>query len=488
MRIVYLNGPYRKLSYSRSSRSPAVTKSGTVYYPIWLAYAAGYAHHQNETCLDGQLDIDLVDAIAKKYSIGDLIEYFKASPPDVVFCDTSTPSIYEDIDTACAIKQAFNECKIVMVGTHATACYDEVLDSSHQIDAVVLGELDITCFEYAKSVLEGKACGNIAGLAFRKGDSVIKTPQRELLQNLDELPYIGQIYRDYLDIRDYVFAAAQFPMLMIITSRGCPHSCKWCLYPQVMHRGKYRARSAQSVADEFAWIAHNMPDVREIGIEDDLFTGDRRRLKQICDLLIEQGNKINFWCDTRVDLDYESMVLLKKAGCRLLITGFESADKAVLDNINKGIVPSQSYEFVANAHKAGILVHGCFVLGNPGETHHSMLMTLEMAKDLEPDTAQFFPMMVYPGTNMYEWAKGKGYLKTDNYTDWLTPEGLHSSVVDMPEISSHEVVQFCDDARRDFYLRRKYMFRKLVQSVTNIHEARRNVKAFCRVAKHLVGA
>ncbi|MCK5114893.1 MAG: radical SAM protein, partial [Phycisphaerae bacterium] len=274
--------------------------------------------------------------------------------------------------------------------------------------------------------------------------------------------------------------------VMIITSRGCPHRCQWCLYPQVMHRGKYRMRSAADVAAEFAYISEALPSVREVGIEDDLFTGNKKRLREICQLLIRQNNKLNFWCDTRVDLDYQTMALMKQAGCRLLIAGFESADQEILNNINKGTDPQSAFQFVADARRAGLLVHGCFVLGNPGETQQSMRRTLDFAKKLNPDTAQFFPMIVYPGTAMYQWAHEHQYLTTEDYHHWLTEDGLHNSIVDLPGLPSQEVLRFCDQARREFYLRKGYLFKKLTQSLTNFHEAKRNVKAFSRFAKFLV--
>jgi len=482
MKILYLNGPYKKLPYSRSSRSPAVTKSGTIYYPIWLAYAAGLA--QQET----NYQIDLIDAIAKKWNLPELLDHLQKKPADLIFCDSSTPSIDQDLATAAAIKQTLPQSKIVLVGTHATATAQNLLQTNPHIDAVAQGEYDRTAIELARALETSQSWETITGISFRQNHKIIQNPPRELIDDLDNFPFISKIYRDFLDPQDYFFAAAQFPMVMIITSRGCPHRCGWCLYPQVMHRGKYRLRSAENVAAEFEFIAREMPRIREVGIEDDLFTGNKKRLREICQLLIQQNNKLNFWCDTRVDLDYQTMTLMKQAGCRLLIAGFESADQEILNNINKGTDPQSAFQFVADARRAGLLVHGCFVLGNPGETHQSMRRTLDFAKKLNPDTAQFFPMIVYPGTAMYQWAQENQYLTTENYRHWLTEDGLHNSIVDLPNLPSHEVLRFCDQARREFYLRKGYLFKKLTQSLTNFHEAKRNVKAFSRFAKFLVKA
>ena len=480
MKIVYLNGPYRRKHYSRSSRSPAVTKSGTLYYPIWLAYAAGWAEKHSD------FDIYLIDAVARKWGHSELTGYLAGIAPDLVILETSTPSISEDLATAGAIKSQLPSCRVVMVGPHATALPDELLRTDCRIDAVVRGEFDQTCLELAQALAAGESWENVDGVSIIRDGDIIHTPERELLDDLDAMPFASDIYARHLDPADYFFAAAQYPMVMTITSRGCPHRCQWCLYPQVIHRGKYRMRSAVSVAAEFAHIAERLPRVREVGIEDDLFTGNKKRLREICRLLIEKDNRLNFWCDTRVDLDYETMCLMKAAGCRLLIAGFESADQAILDRIGKGTKVSQAHEFVKNAKRANLLVHGCFVLGNPLETPESMSRTLEFAKRLNPDTAQFFPMIAYPGTSMYRWAKENGCLRTEDYDRWLTFDGLHDSVIDLPGLPGEQVRRFCDYARKKFYLRRGYMFGKMAQSLRDSREARRNVKAFCRFAKYLV--
>ena len=274
----------------------------------------------------------------------------------------------------------------------------------------------------------------------------------------------------------------------VLTATGCPFKCSWCLYPQVMHGEKYRKRSPENVAAEFAWISENMPDVREVGIEDDLFTADKKWLHKTCELLIAQKNKLNFWVDTRITLALESMRIMKKAGCRLLIAGFESADQEVLDAIQKGTKADEAHQFCDNARQTGMLVHGCFVFGQPGENAQTMQRTLDYAINLNPDTAQFFPMICYPGTRAYSWADDNGFLRSHDYDQWLTEAGGHNATCDLPGLPGDEVVAFCDNARRQYYLRKGYLFKKLKQSLTNVHEARRNVKAFKRLARFLVKA
>jgi len=132
------------------------------------------------------------------------------------------------------------------------------------------------------------------------------------------------------------------------------------------------------------------------------------------------------------------------------------------------------------------MVHGCFMVGNLNETPASMEKTLSFAKALRPDTAQFFPIMVYPGTVAYQEAKKRDYIQIEDWGAWLTKDGLHNSVVTLPNITHEQLVSFCDRARRSFYLAPSYLFYKLKQSLRDRRELQRNVKGFLTLSKYLL--
>lgn len=263
------------------------------------------------------------------------------------------------------------------------------------------------------------------------------------------------------------------------------HNCNW---PQVFHGRKYRLRSPENVVEEFEYVTQELPEVKEIGIEDDTFSADLKRAQKICKLLIEKGinKKIKWWANTRVNLDLKTMKLMKKAGCRLVIPGYESGVQALLNNAKKGITVKQSIKFTKNAKKAGLLIHGCFIFGLPGETRETIRKTIEFAKKLNPDTAQFFPLMVYPGTEAYEWAKRNNYLITEDFSKWLTKDGHHTCVINLPKLTASEIVKYCDKARKEFYLRKEYILYKIKQSLLNFEEAKRNLKSAKRFIKYLL--
>lgn len=482
MRVLFLNPPFMGGAYSRTSRSPAITKSGTVYYPFWLAYSAGLTES------DDRFEVKLVDAAAEGWSQDDVLKLAREFRPRLVVIDTSTASIYADTEIGTQIKQALGDCFVVLTGTHVTAVPEETLAGAPAIDAVAKGEHDATLLELARVLEAGGDPATLTGLVVRDADFIRVNPDRALIKDLDALPLVSATYKKHLDVYKYFFSAAQYPMVMIITSRGCPYKCAWCVYPQTLHREKFRARSAENVVAEFDYIHSALPLVNEIGIEDDLFVADRRRLRRICELLIDRPYRINWWCDTRTDLSYEDMRLMKEAGCRLLIAGFESASQETLDAIRKGTQADDAFTFCESADKAGLLIHGCFVFGQIGENRESMRKTLDLALQLPIDNAQFFPMMVYPGTTAYEWARTNGYLKTTDYRQWLTPDGLHNSVVDTPDLKSDEVVAFCNQARKEFYLRPRYVLKKALQSLTDLQEARRNLKGARKLVAHMAKA
>ncbi len=484
MKILSLNPPFLP-KYSRESRSPAVTKSGTLYYPMWLAYATGYLEKAG-------YDLKLVDAPAADLSLDQVLEMAKEFKPGLAVLDTSTPSIYNDVEVAKALKSALPDLFVVLVGVHVSALPLETLELSPEIDAVAFGEYDETLVELAGHIAEGRrddeTLQKVKGIAFRKSDgAVCRNETRPFMENLDDIPFVSNVYKKHLDVDPYFYGHSRHPLIVLVTGRGCPFHCTYCVVPQTLQGHKYRKRSIESIVQEFIYIRDNFPGIKEIMIEDDTLTADRKRCRELSEALIATGaNKIPWSANSRAEVDLETMRLMRKAGCRLFCVGFESGDQTILDNIKKSMTLEKIAEFMRNARKAGILVHGCFMVGNRGESRDTLEKTLRFAKELNPDTAQFYPIMVYPGTSDYAYFQEKGWIISNDFRKWLTDEGLHSSVVSNPDLTYEELVKFCDRARREFYLRPSYMLSKAQQMVTHPSEAKRIVKAAVTFVKYLV--
>lgn len=469
MNILFLNPPFIG-RFSRTSRSPAVTKGGTLYYPIWLAYAVGVAERAGH-------NVKLIDAPADGLGVDDIFTLIDDFVPSLVVVDTSTPSIYNDVKVAEEIKKKYTLAFTVLVGTHPSAMPEDTLKLSSSIDAVAVGEYDYTIRDLAGALKDKQPLEDVAGLVFRNGDKYIKNKKQDKIEDLDGIPFVSTVYKKHLNYRNYFFAAASYPMIMIITGRGCPFKCFFCVYPQVFHDRKYRIRSAENVVDEFEYIDQNCPGVKEIGIEDDCFTANRGHVREICELLIKRNIKIKWYCNVRGDLDYDLLKLMKDAGCRLVTVGFESGSQNILDNMHKGERVERYYQFAKDARRAGILVHGCIMVGNPGDTRETLAESYEFAKKISCDSMQFYPLYVYPGTEAFDWAKRNGYVKTDDFSQWLTEEGLHNCVLDTPELSSKDMVTLCDYYLKKYHLRPRYILSKLRQAIINPSEGYRTYKS-----------
>ncbi len=504
MKILCLNPPFKTEygRFSRTSRSPAVTKSGTVYYPIWLCYVAGVLEAAGH-------EVRVIDSCANGYNLEKTLQLAEEFKPDMVVMDTSTPSIYSDIMTGRKINEILPDCFTVLMGTHPSALPEETLQLSNGInpslppiskgreykspdgvDAIAVGEADYTIRDLARKlsmadlhkiqkdpVYRANVLDSVNGLAYRIRDKILINKEREVIKNLDDLPFVSKIYNKHLDVRQYFFAACDYPEIQIMTARGCVARCTFCVYPQTIHGLEYRMRSPHSIADEFQWIVENMPEVREIGIEDDTFSGSERRVNAFCKEIIKRNISIKWYCNVRVDLKLETMQWMRKAGCVLVTVGYESANNEVLKNIDKRTTADMILEFSRNSRKAGLLVHGCFMAGNRGDTRKTLEENLQMSLRLMDDTMQFFPLMAYPGTEDYKWAKREGLLTMKDYSDYLTEDGNHNSVLRMPDMTSDEIREWCNDARRRYYLRPKYILYKLSQQVTRPSEIRRTFKA-----------
>lgn len=494
MRIICLNPPFKGKygRFSRTSRSPAITKSGTIYYPIWLCYVAGVLE-------DSGHEIKIIDSCAYKYDLAKTLQLIKDFKPQIAVLDTSTPSIYNDVNIGAEIKKIFSYCFVVLIGTHPSALPEETLQLNNLIDAIAIGEADYTIKKLAQKLSDNNAqifysdasyrnsvlCG-VDGLAYRAGDKISVNKKRDFIKNLDELPFVSKVYKKYLDTKKYFFAASDYPEIQIMTARGCVAQCTFCVYPQTIHGLKYRTRSPRNIADEFQWIKENMPEVREVGIEDDTFNGSEVRVVDFCKELLERKIKIKWYCNVRVTLRYETMAWMKKAGCVLVTVGYESANNNILDNVKKRVTVEMILKFSRNARRAGILVHGCFMAGNRGETRQTLRENLRLALKMMDDTMQFFPLMAYPGTIDYELAKKEGLLDIKDYADYVTEEGCHNSVVRMTDMGSDEIRSWCDYARRKYYLRYRYLFYKLVQQVRNPSEIRRTYRTTRRFINFLL--
>ena len=260
MDILFLNLPY-EFNISRASRWPEKTKSGTLYYPYWLAYCVG-------VCEEKGLKCNLVDCITRGYTIEDTLNEIEKNNPDYVMCEITTSTAHYDFNTIAQIKNKFPDVKIIVGGTHATILPAEVLNECPSIDFIVRQEYDFTVPELINTLNNNESLDDVKGISYKHENEIKHTPDCDLT-DLNKLPFVSKVYQKYLNVDDYAYAFAQKPMIQIVASRGCPNQCNFCSYPSTMGGRLYRTRSVVDLADEFEYIIKEMPEIKEIFIEDD---------------------------------------------------------------------------------------------------------------------------------------------------------------------------------------------------------------------------
>ena len=448
MRIYMLNPPFIE-NFVRCGRWQGVAaRGGTLYYPIWLAYATGVLEKEGH-------GVKLVDAIAWKWDENKVLEDAKKFKPDLVVVDSNFSCLKNDINVAKMLKENTGAVS-VLVGPPASQFPEKILNNG--IDIVARFEYDFTLKDLAEAIENGKKIENVGGISYKENGEIIHNQNKfTSSEDLDEIPFVSKVYKEHLNVKDYFLNHALYPMVQIFTGRGCPNMCTFCSWPETLMGRKYRVRSVENVIDEFEYIAEKIPEVKEIFIEDDTFTINKKRLRAFCELLKGRKLDINWGCQSRADLDYETMKAMKEGGCRLLDVGYESGNDEILRNIKKGITVSHLREFTKKAKKAKFKILADFVIGFPGETKETAEQTIRFIKEVKPDLLQVAVATPIPGTEFYDYVKEKGFLLVDSLEQSLDEDGFQKCIVSYPEFTNEDIENYVDRALKGYYLSFSYI-------------------------------
>ena len=286
----------------------------------------------------------------------------------------------------------------------------------------------------------------------RQSDGTIShTDPRPLIKTdiLDQFPVTTEFIHRHLDIYKYKTPSELFPYMDVMSGRGCAWGrCNFCLWVQTFVDGSvYNLRSIDHFMQEFEYIRDNLPEVKSVMIQDDMLTN--RRAIEISEGLLERDIKIQWSCYAKPNsrVTQETLNLMKKSGCLNLHIGFESGDDQVLKNIDKGATAEQAREFAEMIHKAGLQIHGDFAMGHFGDDKDSMMRTLELAKAINPHTAQFQIMIPFRGTKFYKQLEEAGAFNETGEPDYAAMGGA----------SSEDIRSFAKFAYRRFYFSTDYV-------------------------------
>jgi hopanoid biosynthesis associated radical SAM protein HpnJ len=405
------------------------------WYPTWLAHPAALVPGSRlvDAPPDG-LTLDDVRPLAREY--------------ELCVIHTSTPSFASDARVAAALKDANPALAIGMVGPAVGVAPDASLRGAPAVDFVTRGEFDLTIQEIA----QGRPLARVAGVSFRGGAGVAHTPDRPPLENLDALPFVTPVYKRDLTVEHYAIGYLRHPYVSLYTGRGCRSRCTFCLWPQTVGGQRYRTRSPEHVAEEMALAQTLFPQVKEFFFDDDTFTDDGPRAEAIARRLGALG--ITWSVNAKANVPYETLKVLRDGGLRLLLVGYESGSQTILNNIKKGIRLDRARQFAKDARRAGIAVHGTFILGLPGETRETIQETIRFACAVEPDTIQVSLAAPYPGTALYEEAARHGWLESDTLVDGA---GVQVSALGYPHLPRSEIFDSLETFYRRFYFRPRKM-------------------------------
>ena len=448
MKVLLVNLPWSE-GFNRFSRWSSKSVSGTFSEPLLLAYATSVVEKKTKA------EVKLIDALAEGWNWKDFENYINDYRPDLTVIETSTPSFENDKKSFEIIKKSGS--KLMMVGTHPSVFPKDVLKNC-PVDVVGIGEFDYTVADVINNFKDLK---KVKGIAYKVNKKIIINKPRALIKNLDALPFPA---RHYLDISKYRESnTTKTPFARILSSRGCTGRCIFCVWNSVLFQRRFRARSAQNVISEIEFLIDKY-GVKYVYIDDDTFTIDKKRVIDICRLMKKRkiNKKISWGTLSRIDtIDSEMLKEMKEAGCDMIVYGIESGSQEILNNMKKGITINKIREVIKETKKNGIRVHATFMFGAPGETKETIRKTIEFAKELDPDTAQFPICMPYPGTEFYDISVKNKWLKIKNWSDFYS--ATDRAVVEYDNLTKEDLENAVKTAYKEFYMRPKYIVKQILK-------------------------
>ncbi len=435
MRTLFLHPPsYEGFDGGAGSRYQGKREVRSFWYPTWLAQPAALVTQSK-----------LVDAPAADLTLDDVRPM--ANRYDLAVLHTRSPSFPGDVQVAEALKAENPALRIGFVGAKVAVDPVGSLLASPAIDFVAREEFDFTVAEIA----EGRPLAEVDGVTFRDdAGAVVHTPDRPILEDMDRLPYVVDIYRRDLRVEDYFIGYVKHPYVSLYTGRGCRSQCTFCLWPQTVGGHRYRTRSVEHVLGEMALIPQYFPQVKEVFFDDDTFTDDRPRAEEIARGLGQLG--LVWSCNAKANVPYETLKVLADNGLRLLLVGFETGNDQILKNIKKGVKVDRARQFAKDCRDLGITIHGTFIVGLPGETKETIQETIRYAKEINPHSLQVSIAAPYPGTALYRQAQENGWI-SDEDARLVDERGVQAAVLEYPELTRTEMYESVEVFYKKFYFR-----------------------------------
>jgi radical SAM superfamily enzyme YgiQ (UPF0313 family) len=412
-----------------------------LFPPLGLAYMAAVLEQVG-------VEVKIIDSPVLNFNHQNIKKELEAFQPSIVGVGSMTPTIESALKCAQIAKEAVPGAQVLMGGPHATFADREILTKEKAVDVIVRGEGEETIVELGKKAPLGK----IKGISFRKNGDIIQTPNRPFIQDLDALPLPA--YK-HLPMEKYNITGRN--LLPIISSRGCPYACPFCVASQMFGQ-QFRARSPKNVLDEMEWLRDEY-GAEGIAFQDDTLTFSKQRALDICDGIIERKIDLHWGCGTRADVvTKEVLAKMAKANCDETMFGVESGCQCMRDVLKKRVSTEQCENAIKWTKEAGIFVTVSVILGYPGETKETLQETLDFVRKVEPDDVWLCHATPYPGTHLREIVEKNGWKMSENWELYNTMNPIFED----PALPAKEIAEM----RRTFYNRfysPRYILRQAVK-------------------------
>jgi radical SAM superfamily enzyme YgiQ (UPF0313 family) len=413
--------------------------------------------------------VEVVDAIAARMSWSEFDRLLEEKRPKYYLTQVTAPTLRNDMYGVFLAKAL--GARTIAFGTHVTPLTLETMRPFPSLDFVLRGEPEMTLRELLDT-LEGNSprnprvvemltdtrlvtdidqnrtspLNNIAGLAWRDENEIVINPDRPFIPNLDDLPIP---LHELLPLDKQRMPMIKGPFTFIVTSRGCPAGCKFCI-KHVSYQYGVRVRSPENILAELQWLAEL--GVNNVHMYADLFTVNREQVVGLCDLILSSGMKVRWTCNSRVDyVDEEMLRLMGRAGCWLISWGIESANEGILKRTHKGYRKEQAVRALHWSRAAGIKNWGYFIIGLPGETEESIQETIAYSKQLPLDIALFHIAAPYPGTPFFYEVVEQEWFRPG--TRWEEVDMDQSTVLDYPGLPAERLEYWQKRATLEWSLR-----------------------------------
>ena len=422
--------------------------------------------------------LEIVDCIATRMGWPEFEKLLEEKRPKYYLTHVTAPTLRNDMYGVFLAKAL--GARTIAFGTHVTPLTLETLRPFPALDFILRGEPEMTLRELL-DVFEGKTPSDprvakmlaetrlqvegsrlqveednlqpstfnlqsIAGLAWRDDGEIVINPDRPFIPNLDDLP---MPLHHLLPLDRQRMPMIRGPFTFIVTSRGCPAGCKYCI-KHVSYQTSVRVRSPQLILEELQRLSEL--GIHTVHMYADLFTVNRDQVMELCRLIIDSGLKVQWMCNSRVDyVDEEMLQLMGRAGCWYISWGIESANEQILKRARKGYRKAQAIQALRWAKAAGINNWGFFIIGLPGETPETIQETIAYAKTLPLDIALFHIAAPYPGTPFFYEVVQNQWFRPG--TNWEEVDMDQSTVLDYPDLTAEQLEYWQKRATREWSFR-----------------------------------